>query len=322
MDPARGTRSETGEARPGSTMNPSAAGQSMGETADEMRRDLGDVANTVAERDERLADEQLRAGASTADAAARAARRAAEELDRSAPELAGFAREAADAVESFGRSVRTRDVRGLLTDADDFARREPLAFFGLSVAAGFAVARFLSSSTAGGEAGPRDMRRGMGAGMGSASLRRGEAGAGMRQGRPGSGSTYQSGGARVMPDLDDMGRAGTGSPFGEGATEYERHLASEAAGGARTDARPGQTGSPRGTGTLPGTGGSGASGGTNTGGGGYAVGAGSASTGGKGMGGSELGTSPSRPGEGPAGERDKTRADAPNLTTPPAGQRS
>lgn len=59
---------------------------------------------------------------------------------------ARFARTAADGVEQLSATLRNKDLDGMLRDAEGFARRQPAAFFGAAVLAGFLAVRFLKSS--------------------------------------------------------------------------------------------------------------------------------------------------------------------------------
>ena len=43
--------------------------------------------------------------------------------------------------------LRDHDMNDLVRDAEDYARREPLIFFGAAFAAGFIAARFLKASS-------------------------------------------------------------------------------------------------------------------------------------------------------------------------------
>lgn len=63
---------------------------------------------------------------------------------------ARFARTAADSLEQFSGALRTKDLDGILRDAEGFARRQPAAFFGAAVLAGFLAVRFLKSSESAG----------------------------------------------------------------------------------------------------------------------------------------------------------------------------
>ena len=60
--------------------------------------------------------------------------------------LGNFAERAAGGLEQVSSRLRSKDVDGLLRDAESFAREQPIAFFGLSLAAGFLAMRFLKSS--------------------------------------------------------------------------------------------------------------------------------------------------------------------------------
>jgi hypothetical protein len=81
-------------------------------------------------------------------------RRAAREFENDLPIAATYIRKAASQVESVSDTVREGDFGDLLRSAQSFARRQPTAFLGLSVLAGFGVIRFLkSSASTNGEAG-------------------------------------------------------------------------------------------------------------------------------------------------------------------------
>jgi hypothetical protein len=55
-------------------------------------------------------------------------------------------RAAAQKVEGFSTNLNGRSVDELLKASGDFAKSQPFLFVGMSVAAGFALARFLKSS--------------------------------------------------------------------------------------------------------------------------------------------------------------------------------
>lgn len=52
----------------------------------------------------------------------------------------------ADGIEQLSARLRSKDIDGLMRDAQEFARAQPVAFFGLAVAAGFLGVRYLKSS--------------------------------------------------------------------------------------------------------------------------------------------------------------------------------
>ncbi len=53
---------------------------------------------------------------------------------------------AADQLERFSQALREKDLGGLVRDAEDFARRQPAAFFAAAAIAGFLAVRFLKAS--------------------------------------------------------------------------------------------------------------------------------------------------------------------------------
>ena len=54
---------------------------------------------------------------------------------------------AADGLERVSGALRNRDVNAMLRDMNGFAREQPVAFFGLAVAAGFLAVRLLRDSS-------------------------------------------------------------------------------------------------------------------------------------------------------------------------------
>ncbi len=54
-------------------------------------------------------------------------------------------RSAAESVDRMADDVRSRDLGEVLATLADFGRRQPVAFFGGAVVAGFLVARFFKS---------------------------------------------------------------------------------------------------------------------------------------------------------------------------------
>lgn len=88
-------------------------------------------------------EEQKSAGADKVSGFADAMRRAADELDKELPPAANLVRQAADQIDAASDAVRNRDFRQLAGTVQDFARRQPAAFLGLTVLAGFAAVRLL-----------------------------------------------------------------------------------------------------------------------------------------------------------------------------------
>jgi hypothetical protein len=87
---------------------------------------------------------------------ARAIDSAAGELEGQSPTIAQSVHAAARKVDGFSDNLSNRDVNELIDSATQLARAQPVLFVGGSIAAGFALARFLMSSArqrSGGRAG-------------------------------------------------------------------------------------------------------------------------------------------------------------------------
>jgi hypothetical protein len=104
------------------------------------------VAEAAKERAASFAEEQKRIGASQAETLARAVHGAADDLQEAAPGVARYVHEAASAMDGLARNLRDSTPGELMGRVEDLARRQPVAFFGASVLAGFALARFARSS--------------------------------------------------------------------------------------------------------------------------------------------------------------------------------
>jgi len=73
-------------------------------------------------------------------------RRAAREFDNELPIAGTYIRKAASQVEVVSDSIRNGNFNDLMSGAQSFARRQPTAFLGMAVLAGFGLVRFLKSS--------------------------------------------------------------------------------------------------------------------------------------------------------------------------------
>jgi hypothetical protein len=125
----------------------------MGQTAGSMKEQAGsvvegtkDLASKASEKVISAVEEQKAAGADFVSGMAGSIRRAASEFSQ-IPQAAQYMRLAADQVDSVSEAFRRRDLNQLVSDVRDFARRQPTAFFGAAILAGFAVVRFLKTST-------------------------------------------------------------------------------------------------------------------------------------------------------------------------------
>lgn len=107
----------------------------------------GAVWNDTKETARSMIGEQKHAAASGIGDFATALRRAAREMDGSGQStVCRLANSAADGLEQVSGTLRNRDVNALVRDVESFARRQPVAFFGAAIAAGFLAVRFLKSS--------------------------------------------------------------------------------------------------------------------------------------------------------------------------------
>ena len=105
-----------------------------------------EVAEGAADRFQDKAATQQRSGADFISRLAGNIRQAAHAFETDAPFAARGINSAADYVEGAAEKVRDGTFRDLVDGATDFARRQPAAFLGLSVLAGFAAVRFLKAS--------------------------------------------------------------------------------------------------------------------------------------------------------------------------------
>ena len=121
--------------------------QDFSATADEMKSSAREAAGQVVDETRAFAEEQKQAGADNMARLGQAVHGAADQLGREMPQAAGFIHSAADTLQGAASSLRERSIEDLFEGFRDFARRQPAAAFAGSVLAGFALARFLKSSS-------------------------------------------------------------------------------------------------------------------------------------------------------------------------------
>lgn len=99
------------------------------------------------ERVRSSATAQKDAAAERMDGFAHAIMSASDDLRAGGQEFAaGYLEQAAGGLERVSDAVRDRDLDDLIGTVEDFARRQPVAFLGGAVAAGFGLARLMKSS--------------------------------------------------------------------------------------------------------------------------------------------------------------------------------
>src|SRR6476660_7083735 len=105
-----------------------------------------DVASGTADQLQGQAREKQRSGADFIERFAGNIREAARAFETDAPFAARGINSAAEYVEDAAEKIRNGSFRDLVDNATDFAKRQPAAFLGISVLAGFASVRFLRAS--------------------------------------------------------------------------------------------------------------------------------------------------------------------------------
>lgn len=116
---------------------------------EELRQGAQQAAEAVRARTSGALDERRREAADRIGHTASALRSAAEQMrTQQAGALAWLAEDAAGRMDAASQRLRDEDVDSLVASATELARRQPAAFFAGSVAAGFALSRFLKASAA------------------------------------------------------------------------------------------------------------------------------------------------------------------------------
>ena len=105
-----------------------------------------DMANSAKDKVEAAVLQRKSLGADYIGSIAQAAGRAAHEFEAELPQAAQYIRQASEQMQGVADTVRERDVRELVGEVQDFARRQPALFFGGAVVMGFAALRFLKST--------------------------------------------------------------------------------------------------------------------------------------------------------------------------------
>jgi gas vesicle protein len=108
-----------------------------------------DMASGTADQLQEQARQQQRTGADFVERLAGNIREAAHAFESDAPFAARGINSAAEYVEDTAQKIRNGSIRELVDGAADFAKRQPAAFLGISVLAGFAAVRFLKASGGG-----------------------------------------------------------------------------------------------------------------------------------------------------------------------------
>ena len=117
--------------------------------AGELKQQAKETAHDVRQRARSAVDQQKHAAVGQVEGIAHALRTASDELrDQGQPMVAEYSRYAAEGLESMAQSLDRREVGEFVENIEQFARERPVAFIGGAMVAGFALARFMKSSSA------------------------------------------------------------------------------------------------------------------------------------------------------------------------------
>jgi hypothetical protein len=129
------------------------ASQLAGSAAETVKREAGnltdsarELASDAGEKMKAAVADQKTAGADYVGNVAQMVRRASFEFDHQMPQAGQYIRKAAEQIDNVSFALRTRDVTELMGEVQEFARKQPAAFFGAAVLAGFAAVRFFKSA--------------------------------------------------------------------------------------------------------------------------------------------------------------------------------
>jgi len=113
--------------------------------ADDAKSYASDMASDAASAFKDAVESNKTAGADAIANLARSAKGAADSIEKQSPRIASAVRSAADSVERISTDIRDRNVGELMDSVTDFAKRQPVAFFGCGILAGMLLTRILRS---------------------------------------------------------------------------------------------------------------------------------------------------------------------------------
>jgi len=125
------------------------AADAMKTQAGNLKEQAKDIASDAGDKLLSSVSEQKAAGADYVGNIANIVRRTAYEFDSDIPQAGHYIRKAAAQLDSVSDAMRNRDMSEIVGNVQDFARKQPTAFFGAAVLLGFAAVRFLKSGSSG-----------------------------------------------------------------------------------------------------------------------------------------------------------------------------
>ena len=118
----------------------------LAETGKEAGERAGHLVERGAEIGFQQADRGLETAAGGIETAAQTIRRVSTDMQTDQPQIAEFASTAADRAEDLARYLRETDVREMIGNVENFARRQPLLFLGGAFVLGVAASRFIKAA--------------------------------------------------------------------------------------------------------------------------------------------------------------------------------
>jgi ABC-type transporter Mla subunit MlaD len=121
--------------------------EDISSSVDKAKSNIAEAAESARAEARRIAHRQKDAGADKLGDVAGAVHGAARSLETGMPQMASYIHGAAARLEGAAKTLRDQSVDDLIDGVSSFARNQPAVFFGGAVLAGFALTRFLKSSS-------------------------------------------------------------------------------------------------------------------------------------------------------------------------------
>ena len=116
----------------------------------DVRQKVEETASTLVDQAQQVATSQVKTqkerAASTLDAVAKSLYEAGAGVRDDQPQIASIADQAASRVVDASAYLREHDLRDIVRETENYARREPVLFLGAAFALGFVAARFMKAS--------------------------------------------------------------------------------------------------------------------------------------------------------------------------------
>lgn len=153
------------------TTSPSGSSSSQREEVKGRAQQTADeVKGAAQQRAEGMFEQQKNVAAEQTEKLSTVFRKMAKEFDAQDQRyFSGYANNLARATDSLSQRLREKDLGSLITQVQDYSRRQPAVFLGGAVAVGFVLARFLRSSNERGTSGTTSTSRNANIGSSSTS---------------------------------------------------------------------------------------------------------------------------------------------------------